>query len=484
MSIYDQNFRDEVPHNFSGKYPYIEFADQYIINSVGYLNNSLEGLLFDDATLGAPAGSGIITIPALGNVTPKFYFYTTGVGSSAERTITVASITDNVCTITTNSAHAYIVGDLASITGVDWDATHPNINGTWKIKAVPATTQFTFEINAPDTTTPFTFYTGKTCVSSVFEIRDDRVSSDVKGQSFTSIAFTPKSILKPAVGYERILPSDLYTRFRFQTGSDVTPQGGINSNLFNVVDDANNNIKPVLWAYFFGYSTSSPHADITAFEIMFGSYAIVLRPSGNGSRLEFALVKFNWPAADTRDWMASTVDTDRFNQYVVGGTDLGYLISTNPEVGQIAGSSVITEIAKSDSFTYDSEFAVKLNLKITIRKHMLTDSILDNTYLVNLMVNDDYDKFGEGIHYDSILHGYITKPSPNINTVATLYDPVLAPVSDLMLMPIMYFKFNNTDEDNVGAPDLFVSPIIPGSSKIVQDNLIFKQLNPDASYLY
>jgi hypothetical protein len=115
---------------------------------------------------------------------------------------------------------------------------------------------------------------------------------------------------------------------------------------------------------------------------------------------------------------------------------------------------------------------------------MLTDSILDNTYLVNLMVNDDYDKFGEGIHYDSILHGYITKPSPNINTVATLYDPVLAPVSDLMLMPIMYFKFNNTDEDNVGAPDLFVSPIIPGSSKIVQDNLIFKQLNPDASYLY
>jgi hypothetical protein len=217
---------------------------------------------------------------------------------------------------------------------------------------------------------------------------------------------------------------------------------------------------------------------------MFGSYAIVLRPSGDGSRLEFALVKFNWPAEDTRDWMSSTVDTDRFNRYIVGGTDLGYLISTNPEVGQIAGSSIITEITKSDSFTYDSEFPVKLNLKITIRKHMLTDSVLDGTYLVNLLVNDDYDKFGLGAHYDSILHGYITKPSPAINEVTTLYIPSPAPVSDLMLMPIMYFKFNNTDEDNVGAPDPFASPSVPGSSKIVQDSLIFKQLNPDASYLY
>lgn len=484
MSTYDQNFRDESPHNLSGKYPYIEFADQYIINSVGYLNNSLEGLLFDDATLGSPAGSGIITMPGLGTVTPKFYFYTTGVGSSTGRTITAASIASNVCTVATSVAHAYTVGSLVSVTGVNWDSTHPNINGTWVIKAAPATTQFTFEINAPDTSTPFTFYTGATYISSVFEIRDDRASGDTRGQSYTSVAFTPKPILKPAVGYQRILPSDLYTRFRFQTGSDLVPQGGINSNLFNVVDDANNNIKPVLWAYFFGYSTPSPHASITAFEIMFGSYAIVLRPSGDGSRLEFALVKFNWPAADTRAWMASTVGTDRFNRYTVGGTDLGYLISTNPEVGQVSGSSVITEIAKSDSFTYDSEFPVKLNLKITIRKHMLTDSVLDGTYLVNLMVNDDYDKFGEGAHYDSILHGYITKPDPDINAVTTLYVPSPAPVRDLMLMPMMYFKFNNTDQDNVGAPNSFVSPALPGSSKIVQDSLIFRQINPNASYLY
>jgi hypothetical protein len=55
-------------------------------------------------------------------------------------------------------------------------------------------------------------------------------------------------------------------------------------------------------------------------------------------------------------------------------------------------------------------------------------------------------------------------------------------------MPMMYFKFNNINEANVGAPGFDLS--VPGSSKIVQDSLLFKQLNAAAinsvgtSYLY
>lgn len=481
---YDQNLKILPPYDTMAKRPFILFGDQYLVNT-GYLNNSLEGLMFDDATLGSPAGSGIIRIDT-GLMTPNFYFYTPDVGSARVRDISLVVIDNKICTITTTSSHNYTKGEIVSINGIDWDSTHPNINGTWRIQEIPTANSFTFFINAPDASS-FNLFAASTSVSSVFEIRDNRPSTDAKGHSYTSVLFTPLNIYNVNDGYKRILPSDLYTRFRFQVGSDVSPQGGINSNLFNVIDSSNNNIKPALWAYFFGYYTASPDPNITIFEIAFNSYAIVLRPTGNGSRLEFALLKFNWgtipgtpPSGSSSSyWMTNIVGSSRFNRYIVSGTDLGYLISTNPEVGKVGNNSVVTEIAKSDSFTYASSSPVKLNLKISIRKHLLSDSQSDATYLVNLMLNDDYELFGEGFHYNSILHGYIPKPSITSYIVADQPS-----VKNAMFMPIMYFKFNNTNQNNVGIQDFTANPPIFGSSKIIQDSLLFKQINSNASYLY
>lgn len=476
----DQMFRTEdgsltpfVSYVSRCKYPYIYFADCKTGSapSYGYINNSLEGDVFDSSD-----AAGTVIIPN-GLFTPNFAFYNTG--SATSYTISAAVITSGICTITC-TGHAFEAGDLVAITGVPFRGTsNPFINGTWTVFQVVDANTFTFEVpRLANATLSGISASCKATKGSVFTIADDRAVTDPKGKSFTSVLFTPKEIYRVNPGFVRILPSDLYTRFKFQSYSDVTPTGGINSNLFNVLDDAGNNIQPVLWAYFFGYNDSSIiYRSATEFEIAFNSYAIVLRPSGTGSALEFALVKFNWGLIPPTTGWTNILGQPYFNTYTVSGTDLGYLIATNPETGKITtptAFSPITEIAKSDPFTYSAAFAAKFNLKITIRKHLLTDSDLDGTYLVNLMTNDNYDSFGEGSHYDSILHGYITKPSPTSVTTTGSH-----PYDD-MLMPMMYFKFNNVDEDNVG---LTASP---GSSKIVQDSLIFRQLNSVAatSYLY
>lgn len=485
---YDQLFRKTAPYNLAGKSPHIYFSDQEIIGT-GYVNNSLEGLLFNSL-------SGQVVLPS-GSFTPNWNFYTAG----AETPITIdptgpgnaynnVTIVDKVCTIVCTGTTDLLVGDVVSINGTVADSFDRNINGSWVVKTVSQTNvsndTFSFEINAPNSTFtnfPVYVFTNQVRKGHVFQIKDSRPTTDAKGRSFTSAIFTLLSVLDGSAGYRRILPSDLYLRFRFQTGSDTDPKGGINSNLFSVLDTANNNIKPVLWAYFFGYSSADLPStrSATIFELAFNSYAIVLRPTGTGSRLEFALLKFSWGTIPTSYWMSSIVDTDRFKNYTVSGTELGYLIPSNPLVGQVAGSRVVTEIAVSDSFTYDSEFAAKFNLKITVRKHLLTDSELDGTYLVNLMVNDDYGSFGPGKRYDSVLHGYIPKPSPNLITTVQTQQ-----VDDMRLAPMFYFKFNNVNEQNVGEPDLSSSPPVPGSSKIVLDNIFFRQINSSTNtpYLY
>jgi hypothetical protein len=494
MAQHDQFFK--TGFNYGGgsydalaKWPNILFGDQEVGSVGGYIYNSLEGDLFDDTYVSTTDGTiNIVSSnpsPGFGGlVTPDWYYQYAGVGF-VQQVVSAVSITAGLCTIAFAAPHAYVVDDIISLNGIVWDATHPNVNGVWKIFSIPTSSSFTFEINA-ENVAGFSL-TGSPLVTKgpVFEIRDNRPTNDAKGLSFTSTLFTPKPVYLVNPGYRRVLPSDLYTRFRFQTGSDITPQGGINSNLFNVLlPDGITNIKPVLWAYFFGYNdpTLALRSTATHFEIAFNSYAVVLRPSGSGSNLEFAILKFNWGTDAGNTWMTSIINTDRFNKYTVEGTDLGYLVSSNPEVGRVAGNAVVTELAKSDSFTYNSEFAVKMNLKITIRKHLLSDSILDGTYIVNLMINDDYDVFGESAHYDSILHAYIPKPIPLYNTTDGTQP------HDSMLMPMMYFKFNNINEANVGAPGFDLS--VPGSSKIVQDSLLFKQLNAAAinsvgtSYLY
>lgn len=465
--------------------------------SAGYINNSLEGTEFDaDSTL-----TGQI-IKSFGTFFPNWYFFEASGGPTSS--ISTISILNGICTVrATGTIVSYLSndgyissGDNIAINGVSWgpesysgaDDGIPFINGTWVIHSVTTTSAandtFTFEINAPDTPS-FAGYIGSGYLTTgpCFEIRDNRATGDARGMSFTSVLFTPKEVYRVgelSVGYNRILPSDLYSRFKFQTGSDTVPQGGINSNLFNVLDPSGNNIKPVLWAYFFGYCdatiTSRPTA--TQFEIAFNSHAAVLRPTGDGSKLEFAIVKFNW-GVGAGTW-SSVVGTDWFNKYTISGTDLGYLISTNPAVG----TDKVTELAKSDSFTYNSELPLKFNLKIAIRKHLLSDSSSDNTYLVNLMINDNYDTFGPGVHYASTLHAYIAKPDPTFWTMQNLQP------ADSMLMPMMYFKFVNVDAQYVNADTPFDIPPNPGSSRIIQDSLFFRQVNAAAlnnagkSYLY
>lgn len=484
-----QNFTTGGIYDTAGKRPFILFADQEQDSgspTFGYVNNSLEGDLFD----AVPASSGAVLNPGKSNFLPSWTFFT-GNPDNKGITITNRAITSGVCTITVDEDptaggtgwDAWAVGDLVSINGAPWSTTLCNINGVWSISALTATT-ISFEINAEDEVSAASVG-GEVLSGYAFSIYDNRAISASTGKSYTSVIFTPKAVYNAAAGYKRVLPSDLFTRFRIQSGSELTPQGGINSNLFNVLaDDGLTNIKPVLWAYFFGYNSPSS-LPLTHFEIAFNSYAIVLRPSGSGSSLEFAIVKFNW-GTDAGVW-ANVLDQDYFKQRTVSGADLGYLISSNPEVG----TNKVTELAKSDSFTYDSEFPVKLNLKITIRKHLLSDSILDGTYVVNLMVSDNYDVFGEGTHYDSILHAYIEKPSNDIEDKGPYLITTGSQPHDSMLMPMMYFKFVNINEQYIGAPAPFEAPPRPGSSKIVQDSLYFRQINSveintvaHTSYLY
>ena len=495
MATHDQMFRSETgPPDYTvlGKYPYIYFADaeRSALASYGYINNSLEGAEFDTSQ----AGNGQVANSLGQPFTPNFYYMNPLYPSSGAATfnagfpVSEASILNGVCTITAIS-HTYSVGDIVAINGIDFDATHPFINGTWIVYSISANT-FDFEINAENVASYGTLASSSGSVRKdpVFQIADYRPTSDAKGKSFTSVLFTMKKIYDVPVGFKRVLPSDLYTRFRFQTGSDIVPQGGINSNLFSVLgDDGTTNIKPVLWAYFFGYNDKTIATRITAtqFEIAFNSYAIVLRPSGIGSNLEFAIVKFNWRTDAGSTWLSSIVDQQWFKKYTISGTDLGYLISSNPAIG----TNKVSELAKSDSFTYSSELPVKLNLKITIRKHLLSDSELDLTYLVNLMINDNYNVFGEGAHYDSILHAYITKPGYDISDTGPFNVADGNHPHDCMLMPMMYFKFNNINEEYVSVPGFDVS--YPGSSKIVQDSLFFRQINSvftnsvaENSYLY
>lgn len=478
MSIYDQFFN--TTKTTAGKWPYIYFADQQVGSLGGYVNNSLEGLLFNQN----PLTTGTIIIPS-GLVTPDWAFYTANLGSANKKAISAIAISSGVCTITC-AAISVSVGDVVSVNGVGWDATHPYVNGCWAVASLSGGgTVLTFEINAPDTASYASMLGGSPFVSfsPVFSIYDNRPPTDAKGQSFTSVLFAPQPIATVNTGYKRVLPADLYTRFKFQSSSDITPQGGINSNLFSALSPAGLNIKPVLWAYFFGYSSTVTPSSL--FEVAFNSYAFVLRPSGDGSKLEFALVKFAWGVGPWTAGVGTIAASDKFASYTVSGTDLGYLISTNPAVGQegVPLSPVVTELATSDSFTYNSEVTPKFNLKVTIRKHLLSDSILDGTYLVNLMINDDYNNFGESAHYDSILHAYIEKPSP---VYVTTTSDGIGSVHDSMLMPIMYFKYNNTNEDNVQVDLPFASPPVTGASKIVQDSLFFRQINSvaGASYLY
>lgn len=59
------------------------------------------------------------------------------------RTVTNKSLTTNVATITTSTAHTYLAGDIVTVSGVD-----ATFDGTYNIVAVPTTTTFTYNKTA------------------------------------------------------------------------------------------------------------------------------------------------------------------------------------------------------------------------------------------------------------------------------------------------------------------------------------------------
>ena len=125
MAIHDQNFQTTAGYQNSGKYPRIFFSDTEWYNQIGYVNNSLEGTIFDSVN------QNIILDGQ--QFSPKFKFFDVPTVSSA--TITGAAIVSNVCTVTCSGGHSFLAGDVVSVVGVAWDNTHPYINGTWIVSA-------------------------------------------------------------------------------------------------------------------------------------------------------------------------------------------------------------------------------------------------------------------------------------------------------------------------------------------------------------
>lgn len=433
MATHDLLLRYTTPaiYELIGRDPFFRTAGVDKSTSDGYdvwVNNSLEGSLFDDST------NGYVTTPG-GFVHPNFgldYTATTPVAIN----LTSVSRTNGIVSVTTQSAHGLSTNDFFTFETVTFDSTHTYaLNGTFQVYQVIDSTNFTFIKRGEDFASSYYSYPMLVSLTiydpvtyPILKIYDNRQSIDSSELSYNGILLSPKDLTSAITLRRRITPSDFYIRFKFEDSTGTL--GGLNSNVFNVIDDtANENIKPIIWAWFFGGVTKSTASSLDSadrdpnniFDIVFNSYALVLRPTGNGAYLEFALLKFNWGQITSGNWFSSFIDTALINKYDdVDGADLGYLIATNPNVAQIGGNPRVVEIANSSSFLYDSEQPLKLNLKISVRKHFLSDQLTEDSYYFQLAVNQDYETFGEGALYSNIMHAYIKRPKMNGLEVTTL----------------------------------------------------------------
>lgn len=81
--------------------------------------------------------------------------------SPIARTVNNKSLTNNVATLTTSTAHTYLAGDVVTVTGVD-----ATFNGTFNIIAVPTTTTFTYAKTAANVTSAAVSPTGTATVNA------------------------------------------------------------------------------------------------------------------------------------------------------------------------------------------------------------------------------------------------------------------------------------------------------------------------------
>lgn len=67
--------------------------------------------------------------------------------TSTTVTVTNKALTTNIATLTTGTAHGFVVGDVVTVAGVD-----STFNGTYTVATVPTTTTFTYAKTAADVT--------------------------------------------------------------------------------------------------------------------------------------------------------------------------------------------------------------------------------------------------------------------------------------------------------------------------------------------
>mgnify|MGYP001172709567 CR=1 FL=1 len=478
MADYDLNIKKGSPFDTIGKRPYMRVVGI----EANYLKNSLEGTLFDDV--------GVL------GFTPNFNLYTTFASSTS--LIVNFSIDGGLVTYYVPS-HGLETGDFISIynIGIISLVNYKALNGVFRVYSTDDAGDY-FSVrhsvfsDVGVTTCGGAYFIKTTSTSPVLNVYDSRSSG--AGHSYFSFLATPKLLRDFVDGY-RIIPSDLYIRFKINSAAGT---GGLHPDLFKVTKNLEA-VKPIIWAWFFGGVTKTNSTDRSLnnmFDLAFNSYAMVLRPSGNGTDLEFALLNFQFGSITSGisgTWYETFIDSQFIKRYQQDlgdddlkalSTDLGYLVCTNPDLikavndAAYSGGARITEIAKSSSFLYDSSLPFEMNLKFSVRKHLLSDSVTENSYFVQLAKNDSYSDFGDQFRYSSVMHGFIEKPTWNNLSVRIGPGPpgaTPAPSDDYNMniaLPMMYFKFVNLNPSGFGT-DL--------SSKLTVDGLLYRQIWSDES---
>lgn len=327
-------------------------------------------------------------------------------------------------------------------------------------------------------------------------ICDKRSATNNTSYSYYSSLFTPSKVLDAGITFQnkdlkRSIVGDTFVKFCFETPDF---RGGIRSEFFGLRDSNGSFVKPILWAWFFGglpRNNNKTLRDVNnVLDSVLNSYAIVLRTKDNTDSLEFALLKFNYGTIyDYDDWTSLTYsglnNSQGLKRYESAtGVDLGYLIPGNPDVNFryeniISPNSKINnirEFAVSSPIIYKKDESTKFNLKISVRKHYLSDSSSDYTYAVQLALNDDYGSMGTQVEYNSILNSYMERPYyysttkrvnvPYICGMDITNDDATAlkycnftkgttltsreMLNNLRLLPYMYVKYNNTNDGKYG----------------------------------
>jgi hypothetical protein len=147
--------------------------------------------------------------------------------SAITATVTNKALTSNVATLTTSSAHTYLVGDQVTITGVD-----STFNGTYGISAIPSSTTFTYAKTSANVSSTAVSPTGSASVSArrkfsgvVRDASDGTIKffSDATTKPTTSVNFAEAGISFADIQVKNIISAGTIT-----SSGTLTVSGGAN----------------------------------------------------------------------------------------------------------------------------------------------------------------------------------------------------------------------------------------------------------------